>query len=43
MSATTAHHQVFILGGGSAGISVAAGLRRSGIDDIGLVDPATTH
>jgi sulfide:quinone oxidoreductase len=43
MSATTAHHRVLVLGGGSAGISVAARLRRSGIDDIGLVDPATTH
>lgn len=40
---TTAHHQVVIVGGGTAGISVAARLRHAGIRDIGLIDPATTH
>jgi sulfide:quinone oxidoreductase len=43
MTPTTSHHRVLILGGGSAGISVAARLRRGGLDDIGLVEPATTH
>jgi sulfide:quinone oxidoreductase len=43
MTATTAHHQVLIVGGGSAGISVAARLRHGGIDDVGLLDPAGTH
>jgi sulfide:quinone oxidoreductase len=41
--ATTAHHQVLLVGGGTAGITVAARLRRAGIRDIGLLDPATTH
>jgi sulfide:quinone oxidoreductase len=41
--ATTAHHQVLIVGGGTAGISVAARLRHAGLRDIGLLDPATTH
>jgi sulfide:quinone oxidoreductase len=41
--ATAAHHQVLIVGGGTAGISVAARLRHAGIRDIGLLDPATTH
>ena len=37
------HHRVVIVGGGSAGISVAARLNRAGEDDIALVDPATWH
>lgn len=39
----TAHHQVLIVGGGTAGISVAARLRHAGIRDIGLLDPSATH
>jgi sulfide:quinone oxidoreductase len=31
------------VGGGSAGISVAARLRRSGRSDVAVIDPATTH
>ena len=37
------HHRVVIVGGGSAGISVAARLRRAGEDDVVLVEPATWH
>ncbi|MEU2717059.1 FAD/NAD(P)-binding oxidoreductase [Streptomyces sp. NPDC007205] len=40
---TDAHHKVLIVGGGSAGVSVAARLMRQGIRDIGLVEPSTTH
>jgi sulfide:quinone oxidoreductase len=40
---TTARHQVLIVGGGTAGITVAARLRRAGVRDVGLLDPATTH
>jgi sulfide:quinone oxidoreductase len=43
MTTTNTHHKVVIVGGGSAGISVAARLRRTGMEDIGLVDPATQH
>lgn len=32
-----------IVGGGSAGISVAARLRRSGEIDLAVIDPALTH
>lgn len=42
MSGTT-HHNVLIVGGGSAGISVAARLRRAGVEDLGLIDPAEKH
>ncbi|GAA2143908.1 FAD/NAD(P)-binding oxidoreductase [Nocardioides koreensis] len=37
------HHRVLIVGGGAAGISVAARLRRAGVTDIGLLEPSTTH
>lgn len=36
-------HRVVIVGGGSAGISVAARLLNSGEDDVAVVDPAVTH
>jgi sulfide:quinone oxidoreductase len=36
-------HQVAIIGGGNAGISVAARLRRAGLTDIGIIEPADTH
>lgn len=37
-----ADHQVLIIGGGSAGISVASRLRKK-VDDIAIVDPSDTH
>lgn len=37
------HHNVLIVGGGSAGISVAARLQRAGLDDVGVVEPSATH
>lgn len=37
------HHQVVIIGGGTAGISVAARLRRQGVDDIALIEPSANH
>lgn len=41
--ATRQHHRIAIVGGGSAGISVAARLRRAGEPDVAVIDPATTH
>ncbi|MDJ0770944.1 MAG: FAD/NAD(P)-binding oxidoreductase [Ilumatobacter sp.] len=38
----TAHHRVVIVGGGAAGISVAARLRRK-IDDIVIIEPSDKH
>ncbi len=37
------HHRVLIVGGGTAGISVAARLRRKGVTDVGLIEPSRTH
>lgn len=37
------HHQVVIVGGGTAGISVAPRLRRQGVTDIALVEPSEHH
>lgn len=41
-SATT-HHQVLVIGGGNAGLSVAGRLRRRGITDIAVIEPRSTH
>lgn len=41
--ARTQHHKIVIVGGGSAGISVAARLRRRGERDVAVIDPAATH
>jgi sulfide:quinone oxidoreductase len=38
-----AHHRIVIVGGGTAGISVAARLRLAGIADIALVEPSEQH
>lgn len=37
------HHRIVVVGGGTAGITVAARLRRAGEDDIGIVEPSDTH
>lgn len=41
--ASVRHHQVVIVGGGTAGITVAARLRRAGLTDIALIEPAEQH
>ncbi|MDF2563301.1 MAG: pyridine nucleotide-disulfide oxidoreductase, partial [Microbacterium sp.] len=43
MSEQQAHHQVLVIGGGNGGISVAARLRRSGVDDIAIIEPREEH
>lgn len=40
---TKTHHKVVVVGGGSAGITVAARLRRAGEGDVAVVDPALDH
>lgn len=41
---TDSRHDVFIIGGGSAGITVAARLRRGGaVDDVAVVEPSDQH
>jgi len=37
------HHKVLIIGGGSAGISVAARLRRAGENDVAVIEPSENH
>src|ERR1019366_9813579 len=37
------HHRIVIIGGGSAGISVAARLRRAGEEDVAIIEPARLH
>lgn len=39
----TLHHRSVIVGGGSAGISVAARLRKAGEDDIAIIEPSDVH
>ncbi|NNG41321.1 NAD(P)/FAD-dependent oxidoreductase [Flexivirga sp. ID2601S] len=43
MNAHTTHHRVAVVGGGTAGISVAARLLHHGINDVAVIDPAVTH
>jgi sulfide:quinone oxidoreductase len=38
-----AQHEVLIIGGGNAGVALAARLRRYGVKDIGLVEPKDHH
>jgi len=37
------HHRIVIVGGGTAGISVAARLRRAGEEDVAVIEPARLH
>lgn len=37
------HHRIVIVGGGTAGITVAARLRRRGETDVAVVEPSATH
>lgn len=37
------HHRIAIIGGGNAGLSVAARLRNAGQDDVAVVEPQTEH
>ncbi|WP_199421824.1 NAD(P)/FAD-dependent oxidoreductase [Actinotalea solisilvae] len=37
------HHDVLVVGGGNAGISLAARLRRDGCRDVAVVDPRRVH
>ena len=37
------HHKILIIGGGTAGITVAARLVRAGEDDIAIVEPSRQH
>lgn len=40
---TPQHHDVVVIGGGNAGISLAARLRRDGCRDVAVVDPNRVH
>jgi sulfide:quinone oxidoreductase len=42
-SSRSRRHRVVIVGGGTAGITTAARLRRAGVTDIALLDPSETH
>lgn len=37
------HHQILVIGGGNAGVSLAARLRRAKCDDIAIVEPSSQH
>ena len=43
MSTKTISHRVAVIGGGNAGISLAARLRRASMTDIGIIEPAESH
>ena len=43
MTRHASHHRIVIVGGGSAGITVAARLRRAGTADITVIEPSDTH
>ena len=43
MSIDNSHHKIVIVGGGSAGISVAARLLNAGEEDVAVIDPAEVH
>lgn len=41
--ADAAHHRVLVIGGGNAGISAAARLRRQGVRDVAVIEPRELH
>jgi sulfide:quinone oxidoreductase len=41
--ATPNHHRIVIVGGGTAGITTAARLRRAGQTDVAVIDPSNEH
>ena len=43
MPSQNSHHKTVIIGGGSAGISVAARLISAGESDVAVIDPAQVH
>jgi sulfide:quinone oxidoreductase len=43
MAAKPIAHRVLIVGGGTAGITVAARLRRAGVEDVGVLEPSGRH
>ena len=40
---STSSHRVLIVGGGSAGVTVAARLKRAGVTDVAIIEPSDTH
>ena len=40
---TTDKHQILIVGGGTAGITVAARMLRKGITNVAIIEPSSTH
>lgn len=43
MKGSTGRHRVVIVGGGTAGVTVSARLRRAGITDVAVIEPSNTH
>ena len=39
----TGYADVLVVGGGNAGIALAARLRSSGVDDVAIIEPKVTH
>ncbi|NNC15084.1 NAD(P)/FAD-dependent oxidoreductase [Corallococcus exiguus] len=42
-SSVSEHHRVLIIGGGTAGITVAARLRRKGVQGVAVLEPSAQH
>jgi 2-polyprenyl-6-methoxyphenol hydroxylase-like FAD-dependent oxidoreductase len=40
---TTAKHQILVVGGGAAGITVAARVLRTGYSDVAVIEPSNMH